>query len=131
MPHFSEQSITRLKSCDWRLQMVCLEAIQYTDFSILYGHRTQVEQMEAYMNGRSKVRWPESRHNTIPSRAVDVAPYPIDWHDLRRFDVLAGRLLQIGARLGIGLRWGGDWDGDQDVRDQQFNDLGHFELISG
>jgi peptidoglycan L-alanyl-D-glutamate endopeptidase CwlK len=27
------------------------------------------------------------------------------------------------------IRWGGDWDGDQDFRDQTFDDLAHFELI--
>jgi hypothetical protein len=29
----------------------------------------------------------------------------------------------------VKLRWGGDWDSDKDTKDQNFNDLPHFELI--
>jgi hypothetical protein len=30
--------------------------------------------------------------------------------------------------MGIGLRWGGDWDSDKDFSDQNFDDLVHWEL---
>jgi peptidoglycan L-alanyl-D-glutamate endopeptidase CwlK len=71
------------------------------------------------------------------SDAVDVAPYPIDWQAPGRFHVLAGhmmmafRVLQQEEQVEdtLRLRWGGDWDGDGELDDQQFDDLPHFELI--
>jgi hypothetical protein len=63
------------------------------------------------------------------SRAVDVAPYPIDWNDTRRFDHFAGIVVGIAHRSGVKIRWGGNWDRDNDLNDQNFNDLVHFELI--
>ena len=30
--------------------------------------------------------------------------------------------------MGIDLIWGGDWDGDTDLNDNNFDDLVHFEL---
>ena len=69
-----------------------------------------------------------SHHNSDPSRAVDVAPYPIDWNDTERFGRFAGFVLGMAAAMGIPLRWGGDWDRDNDTHDQKFNDLVHFEL---
>ena len=31
--------------------------------------------------------------------------------------------------LGVRLRWGGDWDSDLEVDDNDFDDLPHFELV--
>ena len=66
---------------------------------------------------------------------VDIAPYPIDWEDTKRFALLAGIVIGIDSQLKqnklitYDIRWGGDWDGDNDLNDQKFNDLGHFELV--
>lgn len=70
----------------------------------------------------------DSKHLALPSRAVDVAPYPINWGDKKRFYHFAGYVQGLAAQLGISLRWGGDWDGDNDLNDQTFFDLVHFEL---
>ena len=37
--------------------------------------------------------------------------------------------LYIAGKMKHRIRWGGDWDGDTDVKDQKFMDLPHFELI--
>jgi peptidoglycan L-alanyl-D-glutamate endopeptidase CwlK len=29
------------------------------------------------------------------------------------------------------MRWGGDWDGDGDTKDERFFDGPHFELVLG
>jgi peptidoglycan L-alanyl-D-glutamate endopeptidase CwlK len=52
----------------------------------------------------------------------------VDWNDTTRFYVLAGYVLGIATRLGVPLRWGGDWNGNWSYRDQRFHDLGHLEL---
>ena len=105
------------------------EAIKFIDFSIIYGQRSETEQTAAYESGNSQVPWPNSTHNTDPSEGIDVAPYPIAWDDRERFTLLAGVILMCGFMLGIILRWGGDWDRDTEVKDNSFDDLGHFELV--
>ena len=68
-------------------------------------------------------------HNSKPSRAVDCVPYPIDWTDRERFTLFAGFVLGVAARMGITLRWGGDWNMNFEVKDNRFDDFPHFELI--
>lgn len=133
MPSFGEVSQKELKTCHADLQAVMNEAIKHFDFSVLEGHRNQRDQDIAYAKGNSKVRWPNGNHNKSPSNAVDVAPYPIDWANTeaarQRFVYLAGYIMMSAKILNIPLRWGGDWDGDKDTRDETFRDLGHFELL--
>ena len=99
------------------------------DFTICCGHRNEADQDEAFHMGLSKKHWPESKHNREPSEAIDIAPWPIDWKDENAFYHLAGIVRAEAKRLGLPIRWGGDWDGDFDLQDQTFMDLGHFELL--
>jgi len=128
MPKFSETSIKRLGTCDWRLISICGNVIRDFDFTIIQGHRTPEEHAQYLAEGKTKVPYERSKHSRSPSLAVDIAPWPIDWNDIRRFDLLAGRMLQQAYMQGIKLRWGGDWDGDSNLKDQTFNDLVHFEI---
>lgn len=129
MYSFSEHSRVELLSCHEDLQTICWKAIALMDFKVLQGRRTNEEQAKLFADGKSQKKAGESWHNTTPSRAVDLAPYPIDWSDSARFILLGGIMLGIASKLDIGLRWGGDWDRDGNMRDQKFNDLGHFELV--
>lgn len=129
MPNYSRKSSEKLGTCDDRLQLIFNEVIKQFDCSILQGHRGEEEQNEKYRNGLSKVQYPNSKHNSLPSLAVDVAPYPIDWNDRERFCYFAGYVKGIASSLGIKLRWGGDWDRDTQVKDNNFDDLPHFELV--
>ena len=79
--------------------------------------------------GKSQVRWPDGKHNTEPSLAVDVCPYPVVWDDRERQTLFAGYVLATAKAMGIDLRWGGDWDRDTEVRDNSFDDLVHFEIV--
>ena len=83
----------------------------------------------AFLRGNSKVQFPNSKHNSLPSLAVDAAPYPIDWNDKKRFALFAGFVLGIAATKGIRLRWGGDWNMNYITLDNRFDDLPHFELV--
>lgn len=129
MYHYSDSSRRRLASCDERLQLVFNKVIQYYDCSIICGHRGKAAQLKAYESGQSEVNWPDSKHNLIPSRAVDAMPYPIDWFDYQRSAHFAGFVLGIAQSMGIRLRWGGDWDKDGDLKDHKFMDYPHFELV--
>jgi len=128
MPDFSQRSLDRLASCDAQLQALFHTVIQHMDCTVLEGHRQQERQDAAFARGQSKVRWPNSKHNILPSRAIDVAPWPIDWEDRERFHLFGGLVLGIARQRAIGLRWGGDWDSDFQVKDNRFDDLVHFEL---
>lgn len=129
MPAFGKSSRARLETCHPDLQRLFQEVVKTFDCSILCGERGEDEQNQAYYTGKSKLKYPESKHNTSPSIAVDVAPYPIDWDDLGRFYLFAGYVFRVAEELGIKVRYGGDWDGDKRTTDQKFNDLPHWELI--
>lgn len=129
MASFGKRSLQRLNSCEPRLVEILKEAIEVYDFTILQGHRGEEEQQDFYERGLSKVQFPNSKHNKTPSMAVDIAPYPIDWEDTKRFFYLAGIITSIAHRKGYKIRWGGNWDMDYDFSDQKFNDLPHFEIL--
>ncbi|HDY89413.1 MAG TPA: M15 family peptidase [bacterium] len=129
MPYLSKRSEGKLITCREELQRICRSVIQYYDFAVIHGYRGRVIQNELYRQGFSKLKFPKSYHNKKLSEAVDLAPYPIDWRDTRRFDILAGRMLETADMMGLTLIWGGDWDNDDDLKDQTFNDLGHYQII--
>ena len=68
-------------------------------------------------------------HNTVPSLAVDVCPYPVVWDDREWQALFAGYILATAKAMGVTLRWGGDWSMDFGVRDNQFDNLVHFEIV--
>tara|TARA_R100001230_G_C5629535_1_gene137508 strand:- start:153 stop:545 length:393 start_codon:yes stop_codon:yes gene_type:complete len=128
MPRFGKRSKERLATCEKDLQMVFNEVIKHVDCSILEGHRSKDRQNALYKDGKTKVRYPNGRHNASPSCAVDVTPYPVDWEDRERQTLFAGFVLGVANQMGIKLRWGGDWDQDFEVKDNRFDDFPHFEL---
>jgi peptidoglycan L-alanyl-D-glutamate endopeptidase CwlK len=79
------------------------------DITIICGFRGQKEQNEAFERGASKLQWPNSKHNQLPSRAVDAAPYPIDWTDTKAFGALRRYVLEVADRIGVRIRII-DWD---------------------
>jgi peptidoglycan L-alanyl-D-glutamate endopeptidase CwlK len=132
MPKFSIASEVQLASCDKRLQAIAREAIKYYDFSVVEGHRGKLAQEAAFAKGASKLHWPHGNHNATPSRAYDLAPWPVDWSEGQlphaRFAILAGVILVCAVQLGTRIRWGVDWNRNWDPRDETFLDWGHFEL---
>ena len=128
MAKFGRRSRERLATADPDLQKIFNEVIKYVDCSVLEGHLDERTQDRLFEEGKTKVRYPLGRHNSKPSRAVDVVPYPVDWDDRERFTLFAGFVLGMARGMGISLRWGGDWDVDFQVSDNRFDDFPHFEL---
>ena len=129
MPRFGSRSRKNLATCDEDLQDLFNEVIKYVDCSVICGHRNKEDQNKAFKEKRTKVKFPNGRHNSNPSRAVDVVPYPIDWNDRERFHLFAGFVLGIAQSMEINIRWGGDWNKNFEVDDNNFDDFPHFELI--
>jgi peptidoglycan L-alanyl-D-glutamate endopeptidase CwlK len=153
MYKFSQRSLQRLNTCDPKLRALCIDAIKYVDFSVISGHRTKAEQ-DAKFPKYTKLQWPNSKHNKMPSHAVDVAPYikpygTLTGHPsqviniantrgintsqaeifvLKAYARLIGIFEGIAMKRSIKIKVGLDWDGDFDLLDQSFNDLSHIEL---
>jgi peptidoglycan L-alanyl-D-glutamate endopeptidase CwlK len=136
MATFGQKSKDRLATCHPDIQKVMNEAIKEYDFTVLFGTRTPQEQFELFKKGRTLKdgKWvkvgatvtnldginKKSEHNYSPSRAIDIAPYPIDWNNLQRFKDLSVIVKRIAKELGVDLVWGGDWE--------RFSDKPHYQL---
>lgn len=138
MPAFSKKSTQALKTCNLWLQLLFNEVVKEFDCSIIDGRRGKKRQDLYFRQGRSQVKWAKSRHNVIApalSDAVDVVPY-IDalggatW-DKEQLLYFGGYVVGVASRLSIPIRWGGDWNLNNNIYDQKFQDLAHFELKKG
>ena len=127
MPELSQKSLNKLNQCHPDIQRVMLEVIKTNDFTIIEGYRTKEDQDVQFYRGTSRVKWPNSKHNSFPSRAIDMWPWPgprkengdLD-SDSPSWSKLAGVVLEKAAELGVELVWGGNWT--------SIVDKPHFEL---
>jgi peptidoglycan L-alanyl-D-glutamate endopeptidase CwlK len=120
MPEFSERSRKNLETCHPDLQKLFKEIIKEYDCTILCGHRNEYDQNECFRSGKSKLKWPNGKHNSKPSEAVDAVPFPISWSDLKRMIDFSKLVKAKALELNIKIRWGGDFKG--------FPDMPHYEL---
>jgi len=120
MRSFSQTSLARLATCDPELQRLFNEVLQRVDCTVICGHRAEEAQNKAVAEGKSQTKWPHSKHNSLPSRAVDAGPWPLYWYDLKSFDQFAAVVKTVAAELNIEIEWGGDW--------VSFKDRPHFQL---
>lgn len=131
---FGRASTGRMAMLSYDLQWVLREALalEIIDFSVACTYRNEEDQNRAYREGKSRVRWPNGKHNRNPSEAVDAVPYingKMSWNKLHCC-VLAGVILAVAKKLGVRVRWGGNWDMDSEpITDQDFQDLTHFEEV--
>ena len=131
MPKFSKKSLDNLSTCNPLLRLIAEEAIKYVDFSVIWGHRPKDKQDALFGEGYSDLKWPLSKHNSWPSKAFDIVPWPVNWDDKERFFFLAGVILTVARKSNvkeISLRWGGAWNGQFNTKEQR-DDLAHFELL--
>lgn len=118
---------------DPRLQRVCHRILhEVCDVSLTCGYRDQLTQNQKYVDEKTTVVWPNSKHNRRPSLAVDLQPYPMPARKEKLWAALAyiaGRAIQIGIEEGVVIRWGGDWNQNGDLCDNRFDDLFHIEIM--
>ncbi len=82
-----------LLTCHPQLQLVALEVVKNFDCTVLEGHRGEALQNQYYEDRPQKtwVKWPNSAHNTTPSDAMHLIPYPFPgWKKLKYFYVFGG-----------------------------------------
>jgi len=128
MYKYGKRSKSRMKGIDPRLKEVLDHLIEIMDVTIIEGVRSAKKQAEYFKNGKSKIDGKSKKSQHQKGKAVDLAPYPIDWDDRDRMHYMGGMLRGIGHMLGYKLRYGGDWDGDGVTKDNKFDDLVHIEI---
>jgi peptidoglycan LD-endopeptidase CwlK len=120
MPSFSKRSLDNLAQCHPDLQKVAKECIKHFDFTVICGHRGKAAQDKAFADKKSKVKWPDSKHNKKPSLAFDATPVPLDWNNKASFHTMARHMKQAAEKVGVSIKWGGDF--------KNFFDGPHFEI---
>lgn len=124
---FSKKSLLKLNHSAIHplIKKLMLEAIKTSplDFTIIETVRTIEQQKVNVKKGVSKTM--KSRH--IPStnksglcEAIDIAPYPINWKDIKGFIELSKHIKKTALKLGIKIEYGGDW--------KSFKDYPHYQL---
>lgn len=125
--YFGKRSKKSLSTCHSDLQQIAHNAIKRIDFTVIDGHRTREIQNGYFLRGVSKVKYPASSHNALPSLAMDCIPCPFENHywssqyGKDKFSQMSIIILEEAAKLDIVLLWGykaWGWD------------LPHFQLIS-
>lgn len=140
MPVLSEFSLNHLHTCRTEIVETVELLIVEFDVRVLEGRRSWARQDLLLLEGRTTKKGGESKHNpplladgtedhNWLSNAVDIAPYPIDWNDPTRFIYMAGLIIGIGRARGVNFRWGGNWNDDHIILDQNWNDLPHIEYL--
>lgn len=141
MNKWSQSSARKLATCHQDLQILANTVLIYHDCKVITGHRTEPEQERMVREGKSKVHWPNGKHNSLPSNAIDLAPYrpgqnPWEYEYSLYF---AGFVLGIAdclhrkGAMQHRIRWGGNWSSQRDGRsfkDVSFYDGLHFELVT-
>tara|TARA_R100000700_G_C3036786_1_gene62756 strand:- start:55 stop:453 length:399 start_codon:yes stop_codon:yes gene_type:complete len=131
MPKLGKRSKQRLKGVDPRLIALLERVCKYFDITVIEGKRSQERQNMLVEQGKSKTKF--GKH--VQGKAVDIAPYPIDWNARDDFHYLGGFVLGIASQMNINVRWGGDWsdsslsENRRTTKDNLFDDLVHFELM--
>ena len=143
---FSKTSAARLDTCTAYIKEVFTEAIKISkiDFGVAQGERTVEQQRQYFNEGKSKVNPDAYTPEELPLKgkhitngiytkagAVDIYAYlpgtGASW-DKSHLCYIAGLVMAIDAQKENRLRWGGNWDGDGVIiNDQGFQDLPHFE----
>ncbi len=131
---FGERSRNNLKDVHPLLAEIANEALQISesDFTVICGHRDKAGQDAALRARTTKVAFPNSAHNQMPSCAIDVIPYPFtNWEDkamLTKWKQIADAFMSAAKKRNVMIRWGGDFnrDGNKTTRDSW--DSPHFEL---
>ena len=114
----SQEKLEQANSDLYKLVSIAIKTSPI-DFSVIESVRDERSQNEAYNSGYSMLRYPNSKHNSNPSNAVDIIPYPVDWTYIDRFKQLGKHIKQVAKRLNIDIEWGGDW--------RTFKDYAHYQ----
>lgn len=120
------KSRERLATVDDKLANIVEQVSKWMNITVVSGRRGEDEQNSLVDQGFSKLRYPNSKHNTYPlSHAVDIAPYNsqmrgIDWQDIEAFKEMVLLVKVVASVYDLEINCGADW--------KSFKDYPHIEL---
>lgn len=123
MNRWSKRSKMNLYTCHDDLRELFDRVLIRMDCSVICGYRNEHEQNRLYPEF-TELRYPDSKHNTYPSNAVDVIPYVpgVDPYKNHGFFLrLACIVFEEAMLMGIEVKWGGNW--------KSLVDMAHWELV--
>lgn len=121
MMGLSKTSRQKLNTCHSDLIRL-IEAVAETEkCAVICGFRGRYEQEQAFLTGKSKAKFGQSKHNLKPSQAVDVVPLPLDWNNISSFEKLGEKIMAKAEELNIKVKWGKYFT--------NLKDYPHFELV--
>jgi peptidoglycan LD-endopeptidase CwlK len=107
MAKLGQASLAKLATCHPELQVFVKALVEELpldfDIRVECGHRDEADQEDCFARGTSKLHFPESEHNSWPSNAVDLTPWPSRWSDVEKQKKLREYALNTARRLGIAL----------------------------
>ena len=135
---WGQTSRTMLAQCAPDLQVLWNRVIARDDLpfdlKVTCGYRGEADQNKAYAEKKSRLKFPNSKHNKSPSLATDVSPFvdgTISW-DWKLYNQLAPIVknewekmtteAKVRGRTLPKLVWGGDWVKLQDGPHWQLGD---------
>lgn len=108
MANFGQKSTKHLNTGHPKLIKLAYEVIKEYDHSVICCYRDEIEQNIAFEKGNSTVLFPNSRHNHLPSTAMDVIPYPKGFNASdREFIEMIAHYMRASKKLDILIDWGG------------------------
>lgn len=94
---------------------------KYPNLHVSWGFRGRSEQERAFNDGKTKLHYPDSAHNKIPSLAIDL--FQIDEDGVARWSqVFFMKLNAENEADQFPIKWGGNW--------KSLGDADHFQYES-
>lgn len=92
---------------------------KYNDVHVSCVYRNKEDQDKAFLLGGSKLRYPHSKHNKVPSEAIDIFQINENGKAIFNREFLA-MAFDFSKEIGLDLRWGGKF--------KSLGDFCHYEL---
>ena len=129
MYSYSSSSRRNLETCETDIVKLFQAVIKKIDCTIVFGYRSSNLQLSLFNKGRISqgdiVTYSDgfnskSDHQTYPSIAVDVVPFPSLWRSKENMFKLNKIVMLTAKEMNIKIKWGGDW--------KRFKDYAHYYL---
>jgi len=94
----------------------------FPDAHVSWGFRSEKEQEQSVLDGKSKLEFPDSAHNKTPAMAIDL--FQIDHAGRAKWDPgFFSAVNQLLEKAAPSVFWGGKW--------RDLGDFDHFQIKSG
>lgn len=127
MAHHTEDAIC--PACEEKLALAHPELVKWfreqvkpchNDVHISWSYRDQASQEQAFLDGKSRLHFPNSKHNKRPALALDL--FKLTEENAALFPpLLYAAIASEATAAGSPIEWGGSWVG-------RLKDLDHFQL---